>query len=205
MTDQDWLECTDPTPMLESLRGKVSDRKLRLFACAFCRLLPVPAYYPEKFRIALQRGTQAAEEYADGILNDYQANGVLEETLLATAIGGGSHPLIFAVGRSLWPNAAETAQEIARTVRPVAGACGVLRDIVGNSFRPVTLDPAWLTATLVELAQAIYDDRTFDRLPILADALEEAGCTNAEILNHCRSEGPHVRGCWPVDLMLEKT
>jgi hypothetical protein len=204
MTENDWLECADPTPMLESLRGKVSDRKLRLFACTFCRLLPVPAYYPEKFRIALQRGTQAAEEYANGILNDDQANGVLEETLLATAIGGGSHPLIFAVGRSLWPNAAETAQEIARTVRPVAGACGVLRDIFGNPFHPITLDRKWLTPNVVAVAQTIYDQRRFHDMPVLADALEEAGCTNADILSHCRSEGPHVRGCWVVDLILAK-
>jgi hypothetical protein len=68
----------------------------------------------------------------------------------------------------------------------------------------VTLDPIWRTLTVVELAQAIERDGTFDRLPILADALEEAGCDNADILNHCRNGGEHVRGCWVVDLLLDR-
>jgi len=76
--------------------------------------------------------------------------------------------------------------------------------IFGNPFRPVTLNPAWRTATVIALAEAIYADRAFDRLPILADALEEAGCTSAEVLNHCRQPGEHVRGCWAVDLVLGK-
>jgi hypothetical protein len=67
------------------------------------------------------------------------------------------------------------------------------------------VDPAWLTAKVVALAQAIYDDRAFDRLPILADALEDAGCTNQDILAHCRQPGEHVRGCWVVDLLLGKS
>jgi hypothetical protein len=62
----------------------------------------------------------------------------------------------------------------------------------------------WNESTVTELAQAIYTDRAFDRLPILADALEEAGCTDAAILEHCRGPGPHVRGCWVVDLLLGK-
>ncbi|MBL8793522.1 MAG: hypothetical protein JNM56_06440 [Planctomycetia bacterium] len=77
-----------------------------------------------------------------------------------------------------------------------------MREVCGNPFRPVKVDPAWLTSTVVLLAQAIYDERAFDRLPILADALEDAGCDHADILNHCRSEGPHVRGCWALDLVL---
>jgi hypothetical protein len=75
---------------------------------------------------------------------------------------------------------------------------------VGNPFRPVAADSRWLTSTVVSLAQAIYDDRLFDRLPILADALEDAGCDNADILTHCRGDGSHVRGCWVVDLILGK-
>ena len=84
--------------------------------------------------------------------------------------------------------------------------CGFVRDIF-NPFRPVTIDPAWLTwndGTVVKLAESIYDERAFDRMPILADALEEASCTNADILAHCRGRGPHVRGCWAVDLILGK-
>jgi hypothetical protein len=80
----------------------------------------------------------------------------------------------------------------------------VLRDVLGNPFRPVTIDPAWLTSTVVALASGIYDERAFDRLPILADALQDAGCDSADILTHCRGDGPHVRGCWVVDLILGK-
>jgi hypothetical protein len=80
----------------------------------------------------------------------------------------------------------------------------LLRDTAGNPFRPVSADPTGLTAAAVGLAQTIYADRAFDRLPILADALEEAGCDNADVLAHCRGGGPHVRGCWVVDLVLGK-
>lgn len=79
-----------------------------------------------------------------------------------------------------------------------------LRDVFGNPFRPAALDPSWLTAAVVGLARGVYDDRTFDRLPVLGDALEDAGCTDADILAHCRRDGPHVRGCWAVDLLLGK-
>jgi hypothetical protein len=76
-----------------------------------------------------------------------------------------------------------------------------LRDIFGNPFRPVALDQAWLTPTVTSLAQAIYADRAFDRLPILADALEDAGCTDSCNLEHCRGGREHCRGCWVVDLL----
>jgi hypothetical protein len=84
----------------------------------------------------------------------------------------------------------------------------LLRCIVGNPFRPSQPDPAWLVwkdGTITRLAQGIYTDRAFDRLPILADALEDAGCDNADILAHCRGPGPHVRGCWVLDLLLGKS
>jgi len=80
----------------------------------------------------------------------------------------------------------------------------LLRDIIGNPFRRVTADLRWLTSTAVVLARSIYEERAFDRLPILADALEEAGCDNPDVLAHCRGDGPHVRGCWAVDLVLGK-
>ncbi len=85
-----------------------------------------------------------------------------------------------------------------------ASLCFALRDIFGNPFRPVVLDPSWRTETVVALANGIYADRAFDRMPILADALEEAGCDQADILAHCRGDGPHVRGCWVVDSLLGK-
>jgi hypothetical protein len=82
--------------------------------------------------------------------------------------------------------------------------CVMLRDIFGNPFRPATLHPSWLMHTVRMLAEGIYADRAFDCLPILADALQDAGCENWDILNHCRGEGPHVRGCWVVDQVLNK-
>jgi hypothetical protein len=71
----------------------------------------------------------------------------------------------------------------------------------------VTIAPAWAAwndATVVKLAQAIYDDRAFDRMPILADALEEAGCHDADIRTHCRQPGPHALGCWVIDSILRR-
>jgi hypothetical protein len=82
----------------------------------------------------------------------------------------------------------------------------IVRDLVGNPFQPPpTMDRAlvtWNNGAVVTLAKAIYDARAFDRMPELADVLEQAGCTNADILNHCRQPGVHVRGCWVVDLLL---
>src|SRR5262249_28129998 len=80
----------------------------------------------------------------------------------------------------------------------------LLRDLFGNPFRPVTADLGWLTPAVITLAQGIYDERAFDRLPILADALEEAGCRDPDMLPHCRQPGEHVRGCWAIDLILGK-
>ncbi|MBL8795674.1 MAG: hypothetical protein JNM56_17345 [Planctomycetia bacterium] len=76
------------------------------------------------------------------------------------------------------------------------------RCVIGNPFRPLTFAPQWRTDNVLGLAQAIYEDRAFDRLPILADALEDAGCDSADLLNHCRGQGPHARGCFVVDLIL---
>lgn len=80
----------------------------------------------------------------------------------------------------------------------------LLRCIAGNPFRPVAFDPIWRTETVVALASAIYTERAFDRMPILADALEESGCDPADVLSHCRGPGPHARGCWVVDGVLGK-
>jgi hypothetical protein len=80
----------------------------------------------------------------------------------------------------------------------------LLRDIFGNPFHPASINPSWLTSTVVALAEGIYQDRAFDRMPILADALQDAGCDNEDILNHCLQPGEHVRGCWALDLILGK-
>ena len=79
-----------------------------------------------------------------------------------------------------------------------------VRDLFGNPFRPVKFEPRWRTADVLGLALALYVDCAFDRLPLLADALMDAGCADEQIIDHCRGPGPHVRGCWVVDLALGK-
>ena len=81
--------------------------------------------------------------------------------------------------------------------------CALTRDVFGNPFRPVTFSPAWRTSTAVALAQQMYESRDFGAMPILADALQDAGCTSDDVLSHCRdAKQTHVRGCWVVDLVL---
>jgi hypothetical protein len=80
----------------------------------------------------------------------------------------------------------------------------LLRDIFGNPFRPITLNSSWLTSTVLALVEGIYSEKAFDRMPILADALQDAGCDNEDVLDHCRQREEHVRGCFVVDLLLGK-
>jgi hypothetical protein len=89
-------------------------------------------------------------------------------------------------------------------VRERSYQADLVRDIFGNPFRPIAFSPEWRTDTALALAKQMYDSRVFSAMPILADALQDAGCDNDDILNHCRSEGLHVRGCWVVDLVLDK-
>jgi hypothetical protein len=83
--------------------------------------------------------------------------------------------------------------------------CELLLDVFGNPFRPAAFNPSWRTPDVVTLAGHLYHDRAFGEMLELADALEDAGCTAAGILDHCRGPGPHVRGCWVVDLLLGKS
>jgi hypothetical protein len=96
---------------------------------------------------------------------------------------------------------AEAAMSEARRQEAVAQAA-LLRDVIGNPFRPPAIDPAWLTSDVVALAGSIFDERDFAAMPILADALRDAGCEDEDLLAHCRCEGPHIRGCWVLDLVL---
>jgi len=80
----------------------------------------------------------------------------------------------------------------------------LIREVVGNPFRPIAFDPSWRTEAVVGLARGMYESRDFAPMPVLADALEDAGCADADILSHCREPGLHVRGCWVVDLVLGK-
>ena len=92
----------------------------------------------------------------------------------------------------------ETETEIRRAI------ANLLRDIFGNPLRPITFDDSWLTPNVLSLTRQMYDSSDFSAMPILADALQDAGCTNDHVLNHCRGDGPHIRGCWVVDSVLTK-
>lgn len=221
MTEAEWLACSDPLKMLEFLGGKAGERKLRLFACGCCRriwhLLPdqrcrravklAEAFAGGKGGISLLRRIERVGEYYYDNREEvpeerlgYYAGGAifqlgqerLATDMIADATAGVVACSILDAGGDC--SAADTAKHGESTAQ-----CHLLRDIIGNPFSPVALDPAWLAPAMVKLAQAIYDDRAFDRLADLADTLAEAGCDNQEILNHCRQPGIHVRGCWVVD------
>ncbi len=102
--------------------------------------------------------------------------------------------------------AAEAAGSRAGVLKEQYAQSDLIRDIVGNPFRPVTFYPSWTTDTSLTLARAVYDSRDFSAMPILADALQDAGCDDDAVLGHCRDPKPvHVRGCWVVDLVLGKS
>jgi hypothetical protein len=103
--------------------------------------------------------------------------------------------------RAVYQHSARKKREAAIVSERVSQAA-LMRCIFGNPFRPVAIDPRWRTADTVALARGIYEDRAFERLPLLADALMDAGCDDEQVIGHCRSGGPHVRGCWVVDLVL---
>ncbi len=129
-------------------------------------------------------------------------------------------------GRPVWARSIPTLNEVSeltchaiahwsrRHDRDPVQDCWVLQEraaqlpllycVFGNPFRPVTFSPEWRTSTAVVLAQQMYDSRDFALMPILGDALQDAGCDSDDILDHCRGAGPHVRGCWVVDLVLGK-
>jgi hypothetical protein len=213
-TEADWLACTDPQKMLQQLRGKSSDRKLRLFAVAcFRRLVTL---LPD---LRQRRGIEALERLAEGTITRLECRGVTAEVRQAIPLDDwvadqpptdSPHYIALMLYRefcssSIATHAVSATAGLADGVSEQHEQVQLMRCIFGNPFRSVASFPSWLTwhdGTVTKLAEAIYEERAFDRLPILADALEEAGCDNADILKHCRSEGPHVRGCWALDAVL---
>jgi hypothetical protein len=204
MTEAEWMTTDDPLSMLEFLRGRRIGRHRRLFACACCRLiwdrLPSDAW---------RRAVEVAERFADG-----EASNEERSTAYRVAYGCAGGPFTpsaagFACyADASYANARAAAAHVAfldPSLLPRQAA--LLRELFGNPFRRRTINHSWIAwndSAIRSMAQAIYDERAFDRLPILADALEDAGCDDADILAHCRSGGEHVRGCWVVDLLLGK-
>ncbi len=214
MTEKEWLSAADPQPMLEFLRDKVSERKLRLFACACCRR--VWNLITEK---TSRSAVEIAERYADGqATGSEQTKAEGEVDAAYSAADAAAFSAVALEGRP-----AEGAAIAARSAVAAAqegsewgdaddapasegqAQTDYLRDVVGPTlFRSLTIKRKWRTSNVVAIARGIYDDRAFGHLPILADALEDAGCTDAAILEHLRGPGPHVRGCWCLDAILGK-
>jgi hypothetical protein len=219
MTEAEWASCRSPDDLL-GLIPRPEARKLVLFAAA-CRRLSW-AHLEEEFRAEVE----VQERYADGLAT---AADVVHAREVYGGEGSASSPepdvLLWAAG-----NAEETAEDGAYWIagntpdvpdrakdpwhiahdRLLAAQCDLLRDIFRSPFRGRVLAPGRLTHSVADLARAAYEQRigpsgTLDpvRLAILADALEEAGCTEADLVKHLRSSGPHVRGCWALDLCLE--
>jgi hypothetical protein len=198
MTEAEWLASGDPLAMLRHRHAGLSDRKRRLYLVGCARHA-----WAEIESDAIRRAALVAERFADGAA---PVEGMQLAHHAASAVRGqvGAAVIATTAGSPAWALGASTDLTWALAHGAPARHAALLRDVLGNPFCPVSPDPSWRTSTVVALAAGIYEERAFDRLPILADALQDAGCDNADILNHCRSDGPHVRGCWVVDLLLGK-
>ena len=225
LTEAEWRACANPTPMLELLR-EASDRKCRLFCCACCRRI-WHVLTDQRCRRAVetaeqfaeQKAThsqleQASEEVATPRRDNYEG---ADQAWFVVAYSGYQAALL-TVGDSFYDydhdcvysdeRAIEGTEPHPKASRRIAderlAQCNLLRDIFGYPFRKMKFDKKWRTDTALSLARQMYDAREFSAMPILADALQDAGCDSDDILDHCRGPGPHVRGCWVVDLVLGK-
>lgn len=226
MTEAEWLTATDPQPMLEHVRAVRLDPRLRRFSVECCRRVRY-LIVEEEFQAAAAAG----EAFADDPRN---RKDTIRPMASAVSAGWrrirfgpmpadprqvrAAHAAVATCSSTDWNaawNASRAAAQAMNAADPDAydeaelqHQAGLLRCIFGNPFRPAPeVEPAWLTwfgGIVPRLAQAVSRDGTFDRLAVLADALTEAGCTDAAILGHLRGPGPHCRGCWVVDLLAAK-
>ena len=207
------------------LRDATRERKERLFECACCRQV-----WQELKDERSRQAIIVAEEYADGLATDEELQlasdsacvvwdadrvGVLPPSevphnlFLHMPYSAAAYNVAIPMGWWGGAPAFDAPSSIIAEAAPDgeamrASQLALLRDIVGNPARPIVINPAWLMSDVVALAHQIYEARDFSAMPILADAIQDAGCDNDDILNHCRQPGEHVRGCWVVDLVLGK-
>jgi hypothetical protein len=213
MTEAEWLTCAEPFELLDSVEEAGAARKTRLFADACCRRIA-------RFLAAApsRNAIDVSDLYADDSASEGQLIAALSKADAAAEHGGQSrhlsHPdpfvtdVIIGVMQTMALSAGGTPSHDAtrEAYRAESEAhASLLRDIFGNPLRPVAFSPSWRTDTAVSLARTMYDTRDFSAMPILADALQDAGCDNEDVLAHCRGPGPHVRGCWVVDSVLGKS
>jgi hypothetical protein len=219
--EQEWQTCRKPGYMLGTLLdGRVTDRKARLFACACCRM--IWHHIDAQGRAAVE----LAEAFADGQVSDKQRAKAFAE-MKAGPVSRDNHWQDTArqalekraskyeslVGQSTdWGLASDLAPkgtEIGVFNDPYLEQAGALRanlvrELFTIPFSEIAIKKHWLTAAVLEEAKVIYEERAFNRMPMLAAALAKAGCTVQEIIGHCRSKGPHFRGCWVIDMILGK-
>lgn len=182
MNEQEWLESTDPQVMLDFMFEETSRRKIQLYTTNSYRIVS-HLLTDERF----EKLHDVRDRYFDGLGSEAE----LTAALVAAEEITDKAKIQYAAWKAI----------------PPLRQLQLARDLFGNPFRPVTLDPLWLSwnnGAVSKMAQAIYDDRAFERVPVLGEALEKAGCTNVGILSHCRQPGEHWRGCWVVDLLLDK-
>lgn len=219
MTEQEWLVSTDSQAMLKHVADRVSERKSRLFACACVRHV-WHLLTDERSRLAVE----VAERFADGEATveelsaaRYAAWYAAWDVAWATSKDGARAVARAAASYVAW-DATKDATKAAAWAATKAAAwdatryaqATIVRDILGNPWRmPILKHPLpWIVRNLAEAAysERLDHDGTLDpdRLTVLADALEESGCLDADILDHLRGPGPHYRGCWALDLILNK-
>ena len=230
MTEADWLAATNPQTMLKFVQGsgKASDRKLRQFAVACCRLI-WHEITDERSRQAVEVAQRFADEKATGnelaIARDaappsyrtYLSNGFpYPDELAASAAAECAAESIDtqALLDDIFGYGVFDYVDMKLDCDGYSVAATILRETFGNPFRPISLNPSWLTwndGTVRRLAEAIYGERELPsghldvtRLAVLADALEDAGCADPDLLGHLRGPGPHVRGCWVIELLTGK-
>jgi hypothetical protein len=223
MEEEDWLTSNDPGTMIRFLvRRGLDDRKARLLACACCRL--IWDLLPD-FRS--QWAVEMAERYADGQASEVELARARRDAI--RAVGGSQSQAGWAAywatnkiaSGPLWQVFAAASGAMSRQgVGEVTYDQGkawdasqaegnrdqarLIREVVGNPFRPAVSQAAWQTwnqGLLPAMARAIYADQSFEQMPILGDALEEAGCDDPLWLDHCRHPARHVRGCWLLDAL----
>jgi hypothetical protein len=231
MTEQQWLRCDDPTRMLEQLHGRASERKLRLFAVACCRRIwplltdersrhavEVANRYADgeagffKLRRATDRAAAATREFTGAVspevkARSYAAAAAFHATVAGKHVADSALNVVSAAYFAPTVNGRIGGDAMAAER---AAQAALLRCLVGPlPFRPPPMIDAailaWNDAAVPRIASTIYDDRRFEDLPVLADALEEAGCGEADLLEHLRGGGEHARGCWVVDLLLGRS
>ena len=202
MTDRtDWTAGSPATVSGRIRKAGVSERKCRLFCAACCRAAERHITHRPCLDLLA-----VVEAWADDPTRADEARRLRRAVALwSNKIhpGAGSDQDWLARW-SVWCAAAPKIVPPAQGFLKPRAFRPLLREVIGGDLLRPACPPAWLTTDVLGLARKVYEDRAFDRLPILADALTDAGCNDETILTHCRSKGPHVRGCWVVDLVLGK-